>query len=162
MYRASLAAVFALFVLAFGVSSSAERAQAPAPVPVPTPAPVPPPAPTPASPGAQTPPARQPAELKEAPGKDVVVNLCSGCHEAESYILMERRSDEGWTDIVTEMRGLGLKVTSDELDTLMEYLTANYGCAVRQETGFCAPADAPVPSHTSTTSSEPQPAAPHQ
>ena len=86
-------------------------------------------------------------KLVEAPGRDVVVNFCSDCHEAESRILKAKRSDEGWTQVVSDMQGMGSKNTGDDTTTIVTYLAKNYGCAPPKKSGDCDPNDKPLPSH---------------
>jgi hypothetical protein len=88
---------------------------------------------------AQAPEKAAPSKLVEAPGKDVVLRLCSDCHEPEGRIINTRRSDDGWTELIIEMQGLGMEATRKDIDTMLAYLRKNYGCAQQQKSGPCEP-----------------------
>ncbi len=64
--------------------------------------------------------------LPDGPGKDTVVRLCSECHGPGNYRKLRHDKDE-WTDAVADMVERGAKGTPDELETVVGYLTLNFG-----------------------------------
>jgi cytochrome c5 len=70
-----------------------------------------------------------PAELANAPGKDVVVAVCGECHDAAPKITRLRKSRVEWADLVTDMQSRGLMADEKDLQVVLDYLTANYGPA---------------------------------
>ena len=67
--------------------------------------------------------------LKEAPGRAIVENNCGGCHSLD-YIrinapFMNRMT---WTAEVNKMiNAFAAPIQKGDADTIVEYLTANYG-----------------------------------
>ena len=67
--------------------------------------------------------------LPDGPGKDVVVRVCTGCHEA-SPITRKRRNSEDWDYVISKMIDGGAELTSQEQDVVHAYLVANLGLPV--------------------------------
>jgi competence protein ComEA len=65
-------------------------------------------------------------QLPPGPGKDILVNTCSGCHLL-SVVTVQRKTEDQWTDSVIEMRGRGAQASDDDLVTLVAYLAKNFG-----------------------------------
>lgn len=65
--------------------------------------------------------------LVEAPGRDVVQRVCSECHNAAERITKHRKSEAEWADVITDMQGRGLMADDKDIDTVLAYLTKNYG-----------------------------------
>ncbi len=65
-------------------------------------------------------------DLPEGKGVEIVRDKCISCHEAD-LITSQRLSKQGWTREVEKMIRWGAVVTEAEKDTLINYLTANYG-----------------------------------
>lgn len=68
-------------------------------------------------------------ELPNAPGKDMVVNLCSGCHEP-TVVLTADLSVNGWPGEIQKMIGLGAQGTDEQLREVLNYLAANVSTPV--------------------------------
>ena len=64
--------------------------------------------------------------LPDGPGKDVVVHVCTGCHEA-SQLTYKRRSSEDWDYMIGKMIDGGAELTAQEQDTVHAYLVKNFG-----------------------------------
>jgi competence protein ComEA len=70
------------------------------------------------SPGlAQTPDDMLPA----GPGKDVVVRVCTACHDATQFANARHTADE-WDSEVTKMQGAGADMTAEEQVAITGYL----------------------------------------
>ena len=65
-------------------------------------------------------------ELPEAPGRDVVVKACTGCHTA-GHFTQHQYSKEDWKATVETMIMYGADVKGDQMDTIVNYLTKVYG-----------------------------------
>ena len=65
------------------------------------------------------------AQLPDAPGKDVVMKVCSPCHEANRAAAL-RLTREGWEQTVADMRWRGAKGTDEEFAQVIEYLVENF------------------------------------
>lgn len=63
-------------------------------------------------------------ELPEGAGKDVIAKHCSGCHQGTALARYQKPRDE-WDAIVTRM-GQRTAATREELNTLVDYLAANF------------------------------------
>ncbi len=72
-----------------------------------------------------TPPAASGEGLPDAPGKDVVVRVCSNCHEPVRAASV-RLTREGWADTVDDMIRRGAKGSPDDFRTVLEYLVTNF------------------------------------
>jgi competence protein ComEA len=64
--------------------------------------------------------------LPDGPGKDLVLRYCSNCHTIVN-ITSARKDEDGWTATLTKMVGYGMQGNEDELETILTYLTKNYG-----------------------------------
>ena len=69
----------------------------------------------------------QPPTLVEAPGKEVVVRVCGQCHDAAERITKFAKTEAEWADVVTDMQGRGLMADDKDIETVLAYLTRNYG-----------------------------------
>ena len=63
-------------------------------------------------------------ELPEGAGKEVIARHCSGCHQGPALSRYQKTRDD-WDSIVTRM-GQRTSATRDELNTLTDYLAANF------------------------------------
>ena len=62
----------------------------------------------------------QPA-LPAGPGRDVMLRVCSQCHEPE--MAADQQFDEaGWKSVVDQMAGKGASATEAEFDQIVHYL----------------------------------------
>lgn len=64
--------------------------------------------------------------LPAGEGKDVLVKTCTGCH-ALSVVTSQHKTEDGWIDTVVEMRNRGANGTDEDMETVVRYLTANFG-----------------------------------
>src|SRR5260370_13892748 len=70
---------------------------------------------------AQTAPALPPGE-----GRDIVATACTQCHGLTT-IMAIRDGSGGWRQFVNYMIMKGAQVSDREADTVVQYLTANFG-----------------------------------
>ena len=67
--------------------------------------------------------------LKEAPGRAVTENLCSGCHSLD-YIRINApfMNRQTWTAEVNKMiQAFGAPIPMNDAAAIIDYLNANYG-----------------------------------
>jgi hypothetical protein len=64
--------------------------------------------------------------LPDAPGKAVVSQKCTQCHDAARFAL-RRRSEDEWDQVITQMQSNGLSLTDEEYSTVLNYLSKNLG-----------------------------------
>ena len=77
----------------------------------------------------------RPIVLKEGGGKAVTENLCSGCHSLD-YIRINApfMNRQGWTASVNKMvQMFGAPIAPNDANTIIDYLTANYGAPAGSE-----------------------------
>jgi mono/diheme cytochrome c family protein len=92
---------------------------------------------------AQTAPALPPGE-----GRDIVATACTQCHGLNTIVQI-RDGSGGWRQFVNYMIMKGAQVSNSEADTVVQYLTANFGPNSPPAAGTAAPAVlAPLPSGT--------------
>jgi competence protein ComEA len=60
--------------------------------------------------------------LPEAPGKDVVLAVCTMCHEAAQFAYA-RFSPEGWDNEIAKMQSAGAIMTPDQQLAISAYLS---------------------------------------
>jgi cytochrome c5 len=77
--------------------------------------------------------------LPQGEGRDLVATACSQCHTL-SVIMAGHDGPVGWKKHVYNMVLRGAQLTPREADTVIQYLTTNFG------PGAPAPAAAPLPS----------------
>jgi competence protein ComEA len=63
--------------------------------------------------------------LPDGPGKDVVVRVCSNCHEPIRAASV-RLTKEGWQDTIEDMIRRGAKPSDDDKKAILDYLTAHF------------------------------------
>ena len=71
----------------------------------------------------------RPIPLKEAAGRTVTENICSGCHSLD-YIRINApfMNRQTWTASVNKMvQMFGAPIAPNDAATIIDYLTANYG-----------------------------------
>ena len=71
-------------------------------------------------------------DLPNGAGKDVVVKVCTSCHDADTFS-SKRHSKEEWKSVVDTMIGYGAEVTDEQATIVVDYLTKNFG-----KSGFSA------------------------
>ena len=65
-------------------------------------------------------------EMPDGPGKALVLRACTKCHVITQTTNQHKDNDE-WTATITKMIGYGAVGTDDEFETILTYLTENYG-----------------------------------
>jgi mono/diheme cytochrome c family protein len=64
--------------------------------------------------------------MPDGAGKEVVQKQCAVCH-ALTVVTAKHASRKEWEQVVNQMVSRGADLTDDEIDTVLEYLTKNYG-----------------------------------
>src|SRR5579859_5842780 len=65
-------------------------------------------------------------QLPEGPGRETVKVICGKCHPIET-VVASRRTRTGWERMTDEMVTRGAKGTDEQLDAVVDYLTAHFG-----------------------------------
>jgi mono/diheme cytochrome c family protein len=91
---------------------------------------------------AQTAPALPPGE-----GRDLVAVACTQCHGLNTIVQI-RDGSAGWRQFVNYMILKGAQMSDRETDTVVQYLTANFGPSSPPAAGAAPAALAPLPSGT--------------
>jgi competence protein ComEA len=68
----------------------------------------------------------QAQDLPAGKGKDDLENVCGACHGVD-LIASRRATKEGWGYIVDDMVSRGASATNEQIRTINEYLTKNFG-----------------------------------
>ncbi len=71
-------------------------------------------------------PSPEVAAMPEGEGKQLVANICAGCHSLEN-VTTQRRSREDWNSTVANMISRGAQIFTDESATIVNYLAEHYG-----------------------------------
>ena len=67
-------------------------------------------------------------ELKEAPGREVLMANCVICHSLDYITTQPPLAAAGWNAIVVKMQKIfGAPLPDDQIKTVVDYLAANYG-----------------------------------
>ena len=82
---------------------------------------------------------RQPGELPEGKGKELVASVCIGCH-ALNTVTARKKTRSEWESTVSDMIGRGAQISADEAKSIADYLGAQFGPG----------SPAPSPASTST------------
>lgn len=64
--------------------------------------------------------------LADGPGKDVVMKVCTTCHDTDN-ITMAKHTKAEWKDVVTTMVGYGAEVSDAQMEVITTYLATYYG-----------------------------------
>jgi competence protein ComEA len=64
------------------------------------------------------------AELPDAPGRAVVLRVCTMCHGVE-FIVPSERTVQVWKDTLEVMRGYGAEASDEDWKTITDYLIVN-------------------------------------
>lgn len=64
--------------------------------------------------------------LPPGEGKPIVERMCGSCHVLK-VVTSKRASPEQWAQIVDQMVSRGAEGTDDEIQTVVEYLSKNFG-----------------------------------
>jgi competence protein ComEA len=68
----------------------------------------------------------QAQDLPNGAGKDLVMNVCTVCHEV-TRITSKKRTKEEWSDTVDKMAARGAKASDEEFEMIVTYLTKYFG-----------------------------------
>ena len=71
--------------------------------------------------------AAQEADLPAGPNREMVARECQACHDLVMVFGAAGLDREGWSSILEEMTGYGLRVTPEEQAKIVEYLTTYLG-----------------------------------
>jgi hypothetical protein len=67
-------------------------------------------------------------DLTDGPGKDVVVKVCTSCHDADN-ITSKKHTKEEWKGVIDTMIAYGAEVSDEQTEIITTYLAKNYGKA---------------------------------
>ena len=87
----------------------------------------------------------QPSALPPGEGRDLVAVACTQCHGLNTIVQI-RDGAAGWRQFVNYMIMKGAQVSDREADTVVQYLTANFGPNSPLAAGATPAALAPLPS----------------
>lgn len=65
-------------------------------------------------------------DLPDGAGKDVVVKVCTVCHEL-TRITSKKKTKEEWSDTVDKMAMRGAKASDEEFEAIVNYLALHFG-----------------------------------
>jgi cytochrome c5 len=65
-------------------------------------------------------------DLPNGAGKDLVMNVCTQCHDL-ARITSKNRTKEEWNDTVDKMAMRGAKASDEEFETIVTYLAKYFG-----------------------------------
>jgi cytochrome c5 len=68
----------------------------------------------------------QAQDLPDGAGKDLVMKVCTVCHEA-TLITNKKKTKSEWNDTVDKMAARGAKASDEEFETIVTYLTRYFG-----------------------------------
>jgi hypothetical protein len=63
--------------------------------------------------------------LPDGPGKEVVLNICTQCHDL-GRVRRTRLGAEGWAEILQTMLNEGAPLTDRDFETVLRYLSRNF------------------------------------
>ena len=63
--------------------------------------------------------------LPDGPGKDTVIELCSGCH-APDNVVIHGQTREDWEGTLSKMVAYGMVGTDDQINEILDYLAKNF------------------------------------
>ena len=64
--------------------------------------------------------------VPEGPGKAVLLQICTQCHSIEQ-VISRHRTEEEWETVITRMTTQGAVVTDTQFQTILAYLSVNFG-----------------------------------
>ena len=65
-------------------------------------------------------------DLPDGPGKDLVMKVCTVCHEL-TRITSKKKTKVEWNDTVDKMATRGAMATDEEFEMIVAYLAKNFG-----------------------------------
>jgi len=63
--------------------------------------------------------------LPDGPGKDLVLNICTQCHDLQR-VRRERLTPEGWLEVLESMLNEGAPLSDKDLPDVLRYLARNF------------------------------------
>jgi hypothetical protein len=90
--------------------------------------------------------------LPPGPGKDVVVRVCTACHDATEFAFA-RYTPEEWDNEIAKMEGAGAEMTAEEQVAISAYLARNFSKPTPAAPGDAKPPPAPPVSSSPSLSS---------
>jgi cytochrome c5 len=63
--------------------------------------------------------------LPDGPGKDVVLTVCTQCHDLQR-VRRQRSSAEGWAEVLDTMLNEGAPLSAEEFPVVLRYLSRNF------------------------------------
>jgi competence protein ComEA len=69
------------------------------------------------------------AQFPEGPGKEVTLQLCGNCHDA-NIIRAHRESRDEWIATIQKMMAAGAQGTEEQFTAVLDYVSKNFGPAV--------------------------------
>jgi len=99
-------------------------------------------------------PQTEDSQLPDGPGKQIVQNACTQCHEIE-MVTTQNFTKEEWSHTVDLMVSRGARLNQDQIATVVAYLAGNFGKSNASESAVptSSPASS-VPSSTAPPASE--------
>jgi competence protein ComEA len=68
------------------------------------------------------------AQWPDSPGKDLTLQLCGNCHDA-NIVQAHRQSRDEWIATIQKMMAVGAEGTQEQFTAVLEYLSKNFGPA---------------------------------
>jgi cytochrome c5 len=68
----------------------------------------------------------QAQDLPEGAGKDVVVKVCTVCHDT-ARIISKKWTKEEWNTLIDKMAARGAMASDEEFEIIVTYLAKNFG-----------------------------------
>ena len=65
------------------------------------------------------------AQLPDGKGRDTVLKVCGGCHEASQAAAL-RLNREGWNDLINNMKSMGAEATEAEFTEVLDYFSTHF------------------------------------
>jgi hypothetical protein len=69
--------------------------------------------------------ARNHGPLPDGPGKDIVLTVCTQCHDLQR-VRRQRSSAEGWAEILDTMLNEGAPLSAEDFPVVLRYLARNF------------------------------------
>ena len=64
-------------------------------------------------------------DFPDGPGKVIIMRACGKCHSTDQ-IARQQKTEENWQATVVRMAGRGADVSTDDVNVLVKYLSANF------------------------------------
>src|ERR1035437_7442962 len=93
--------------------------------------------------------------LPEGPGKEVLGQVCTECHDLER-VTSQHRSSAGWQATIDRMMTMGASAKADEVNAIVDYLAKNFGETPAPPVAAAAALPMPVFHHIHINSVDPE------